>query len=125
MTDGRKPDAPAADEYLGVPPDQPDADDQLDRRCVEIAFETLGEHIVVALREDAVDVAQRTHPDLVVYGPEEVEHLQSQNATDEMLRAVHVAKKELSGKVIDPDLLDLEPRTSRSVHTILTAAGLP
>ena len=103
-------------EHLGVPPNPLDAADPFDS-------ETLGERIVVAFREDAVEAARLAHPDRVVYNPDEVEHLHSETATDELLRAGHLAKKELGGTVIDPDLLDLEPRTSRSVHTMLTAAS--
>ena len=109
-------------EHLGLPSDQPDTDDQLDCRYVEIASETLGEHIVVALHEHAVEGARLAHPDLVVYSPDEVEHLHSEGASEEMLRAAHLAKKELGATVIDPDLVDLEPCPNDSVHTMLQKA---
>ncbi len=98
-------------ELLGDPASQPsspgptDVDSRLARGWVEIDSTVLSEHVVVALRQDAVQVAKAARPDLVVYTPVEVERLHGTQDAD-LIRAVHHAKKILGGVVQDPGLAD-------------------
>ncbi len=105
------------------------ADPVDDRGWVEIESDLLGEHVVVALTDDAVPEAEAARPGLVVYGPVEVERLHG-TKDENLIRAVHAAKKILGGWVQEPRMADGilaeskggRPHRNQGVHDVVDAA---